>query len=96
MKLSEMKLILGFGIYTLALFFLLVCIVAAIQTWRTGRFSSGVHIVPTVFALIGTINTGWSWKPFFMVVFLDLGILFLTVKRRSTEADSVNGKKRGG
>jgi hypothetical protein len=69
--------VVGYFAFAIAIVFLLISLGAAITTRVTGRFSSGVHIVPTVFAFVGTIASDWSWIPFFAVAVLDLGSLFL-------------------
>lgn len=73
---TQTRVIAGFFFYALALLFLLVTLGAAISTWRTGRFRSGLPVAPTIFAIVGGLFTG-SWKASLVIVLLDLGSLFL-------------------
>ena len=74
------RLILGGGAFPLASFFLLISFIAIIQTHRTGRFSSGLHVVPSICAVVGKAAGHWTWKIFAVVVFLDLGGLLIAVR----------------
>lgn len=69
------KLAPGLLMYSLASIFLLVTISAANATWKTGKFSSGLSILPTIFSLIGGFYTGW-WTAAIVIVLLDVGFFF--------------------
>lgn len=71
------KLAPGLLMYSLASIFLLVTISAAYATWKTGKFSSGLGILPTIFSLIGGLFTGW-WKATIVFVLLDIGFFFFS------------------
>lgn len=75
-------LIAGLILLVLSLVFLLISIVAAIQTRRTGRFSSGVHIVPTLFAIFAAGFGACSWPVVVIISLLDLGTLFFGKRPR--------------
>ncbi|MCM2303142.1 MAG: hypothetical protein NDJ72_00450 [Elusimicrobia bacterium] len=70
------KLIFGFIAYGVGSLFLLVSILAAGYRWKTGFYSSGVNIVPTVAALLGSLN-GVPWKAFFVFAVLDIVSFFI-------------------
>lgn len=73
---SNPKLIFGFIAYGVGSLFLFVSILAAGYRWKTGFFSSGVNFVPTVAALLGSLN-GIPWKAFFVFAVLDIGSFFI-------------------
>lgn len=62
-----------------SLFFLAVGIAAAVQTRVTGRFASGIHVVPTLFAL--PLFFSEKVLLFLLIAFVDFGLLF-TARRR--------------
>ena len=73
----------GYGVtaYVLASLLLGLSIWMTILSRMDGEFRSGVYIVPTFFALAGTIFGGASWVAFVLVAALDLGGFFVSTRR---------------
>lgn len=78
MDIALARLIAGCFFYAVSLLFLLVSVGAAVSTWKTGRFSSGLHIAPTIFAIVGGAFTG-LWMVTAAIVLADLASLFLPI-----------------
>lgn len=89
------KLIFGLFAYGVGSLFLLVSILAAGYRWKTGRYSSGVNFVPTVAALLGSLN-GITWKIFFVFAVLDIGSFFIGSGAKHSPVEQRNPSGRGG
>jgi hypothetical protein len=75
---------LGYVLAAIAAFMLLISAGALIQSFATGRFSSGVPYAPTIVAIAGVLAGGWPWTLFAIVVSLDLGGYLLARARPRT------------
>jgi hypothetical protein len=80
------RIIFGYIAYGTGSLFLLVSILAAGYRWKTGRFSSGVNLVPTAAALLGSLN-GITWKAFFVFAALDVATFFIGMGAKSPQGD---------
>lgn len=90
-ELTDVRFGIGLAAYAFAFLFLFVCIGAAIHRLRTGRFSSGIHIVPTMFAFVGSTLGRVPWKLFFFVIVVDIGLLFFKPRPSQSEPRDSNG-----
>jgi hypothetical protein len=87
---KDFRLALGICMYGFASLFLLVCVGAAIHRLRTGRYSSGIHFVPTIAALLGSTMGDFTWKPFLIVMVLDIGTLLIKMNMKPAQPDQQN------
>lgn len=84
---SDYRNTVGLAVYALASAFLLVSLLAAVRTARTKRFSSGLHIVPTILAVVGSAGFGVSWKALVAVAVLDIATLLVKLRLPTTPAE---------